>query len=114
MKRVLENNDKNTVLRYLCLKSEIPEGKSKSFSISDEKGLGEDIAVFNINGKYHAISNTCVHKGGPLSQGNLKEDVVTCPWHGWKYNVRTGKSPHKGGDSVNGFVTKVIGNKLLH
>src|SRR6478736_6755567 len=52
------------------------------------------------------------HIGGPLSQGILKEDVVTCPWHGWKYNIRTGKSPHKGGDSVNGFVTKVIGNKL--
>src|SRR6476660_10481195 len=71
-----------------------------------------DIAVFNINGKYNAISDTCAHKGGPLSQGILKEDVVTCPWHGWKYNIRTGKSPHKGGDSVNGFVTKVIGNKL--
>ena len=56
-------------------------------------------------GKYHAISD-------PLSQGILKKDVVTCPWHGWKYNVRTGKSPHKGGDSVNDFVTKVIGNRL--
>ena len=77
-----------------------------------KKGLREDIAVFNINGKYNAISDTCAHKGGPLSQGILKEDVVTCPWHGWKYNIRTGKSPHKGGDSVNGFVTKVIGNKL--
>jgi nitrite reductase/ring-hydroxylating ferredoxin subunit len=62
MKRVVENNDKNTVLRNLCLTSEILEGKSKSFSISDEKGHREDIAVFNINGKYHAISDTCVHK----------------------------------------------------
>jgi nitrite reductase/ring-hydroxylating ferredoxin subunit/multimeric flavodoxin WrbA len=112
MKRVVKNNEKNTVLRYLCLTSEILEGKSKSFSISDERGLRGDIAVFNINGKYHAISDTCVHKGGPLSQGILKGDVVTCPWHGWKYNVRTGKSPHKGGDSVNGLATKVIGNKL--
>ena len=112
MKRDLENNDKNTVLRYLCLTSEILEGKSKSFSISDEKGLRVDVAVFNINGKYHAISDTCAHKGGPLSQGNLEEEVVTCPWHGWKYNVRSGKSPHKGGDSVDAFVTKVIGNEL--
>lgn len=87
MKRDLENNDSNTVLRYLCLTSEILEGKSKSFSISDEKGLRVDIAVFNINGKYHPISDTCVHKGGPLSQGNLEKEVVTCPW---KYNVRTG------------------------
>ena len=110
MKRDLENNDKNKV-RYLCLTSEIPKGKSKSFSISNEKGQRVDVAVFNINGKYHAISNNCVHKGGPLSQGNLEEEVVTCPWHGWKYNVRSGKSPHKGGDSVDAFVTKVIGNE---
>lgn len=112
MKRIKKNNTKKNRTRYLCLTSEILEGRSKSFSIYDEKGLREDIAVFNINGKYYAISDTCAHKGGPLSQGILKEDVVTCPWHGWKYNVRTGKSPHKGGDSVNGFVTKVIGNKL--
>jgi nitrite reductase/ring-hydroxylating ferredoxin subunit len=62
MKRVVKNNEKNTVLRYLCLTSEILEGRSKSFSISDEKGLGEDIAVFNISGKFHAISDTCVQK----------------------------------------------------
>ena len=114
MNRIIKNSEKNKVLRYLCLTSEILEGKSKSFSISDEKGLKEDIALFNIHGNYYAISDTCAHKGGPLSQGILEEDVVTCPWHGWKYNVRTGKSPHKGGDSVNGFVTKVIGNKTLH
>ena len=112
MNRIMKNNEKNKVLHYLCLTSEILEGKSKSFSISDEKGLKEDIAVFNIHGNYYAISDTCAHKGGPLSQGILEEDVVTCPWHGWKYNVRTGKSPHLGGDSINGFVTKVIGNKL--
>lgn len=112
MKRVVKNNEKNTVLRYLCLRSEIREGKSKSFSISYKKGLSKAIAVFNTNRKYYAISDTCIHKGGPLSQGILKEDVVTCPWHGWKYNIRTGKSPHKGGDSVNCYATKVIGNKL--
>jgi len=112
MNRITKNNEKNKVLRYLCLTSEILEGKSKSFSISDEKGLKEDIAIFKIHRNYYAISDTCAHKGGPLSQGILEENVVTCPWHGWKYNVRTGKSPHKGGDSVNRFVTKVIGNKL--
>src|SRR6476659_7480162 len=106
MKRIIKNNKKNKT-RYLCLTS-----GSKSFSIYDEKGLREDIAVFKINGKYNAISNTCAHKGGPLSQGILKEDVVTCPWHGWIYNVHSGKSPHKGGESVNGVVTKVIDNKL--
>ena len=70
--------------RYLCLTSEILEGKSKSFSISDEKGL-RDISLYSIlmgNIMPYLIP---AHKGVPLSQGNLKEDVVTCPWHGWKY-----------------------------
>lgn len=58
MKRIIKNNKKNKT-RYLCLTSEILEGRSKSFSIYDEKGLREDIAVFNINGKYNAISDTC-------------------------------------------------------
>ena len=51
MKRVLENNDKNTILRYLYLTSEIPEGKSKSFSISDEKGLRGYTFIVTINGE---------------------------------------------------------------
>ncbi|MGA9218822.1 MAG: Rieske (2Fe-2S) protein, partial [Nitrososphaeraceae archaeon] len=68
MKRIIKNNKKNKT-RYLCLTSEILEGRSKSFSIYDEKGLREDIAVYNINRKYYAISDTCAHKGGPLSQG---------------------------------------------
>ena len=54
MKRIMKDNEENRT-RYLCLTSEILEGGSKSFSICDEKGLREDIAEFNINGKYYAI-----------------------------------------------------------
>ncbi|MFL6318472.1 MAG: Rieske (2Fe-2S) protein [Nitrososphaeraceae archaeon] len=41
-----------------------------------------------------------------------EKKVVTCPWHGWKYSIVDGKSPHKGGDSVNSYETKVIKDKL--
>jgi nitrite reductase/ring-hydroxylating ferredoxin subunit/multimeric flavodoxin WrbA len=99
-------------LTYLCLVTDIHTGNSKTFSISDEKGIHKDIAVFNTDGNFCAISNICLHKGGPLSQGILEKNIVTCPWHGWKYNVQTGKSPHKGGDSVESFKVHTIGNKL--
>ena len=46
-----------------------------------------------MDGKFYAISNSCIHKGGPLSKGYLEGDIVTCPWHGWKYSIRNGKSP---------------------
>ncbi len=113
MKRSLSNHERSSSsLHYLCLKSEIPKGGSKSFTISDKDGLKEDVALFNVNGRFYAISNTCTHQGGPLSQEVLEKIIVTCPWHGWKYDVRNGKSPHPGGDSVKGFRVKTIGNKL--
>ncbi len=51
---------------------------------------GKLIAVFNVEGKYYAIDHTCKHRGGPLGEGELEGNVVTCPWHGWQYDVTTG------------------------
>jgi nitrite reductase/ring-hydroxylating ferredoxin subunit/multimeric flavodoxin WrbA len=106
------SNNFNDKFRYLCLTTDVPLSKSRSFSIRNAKGTKIEIAVFNIDGKYYVISNTCKHVGGPLSQGLLKEKIVTCPWHGWKYSIIDGKSPHKGGDSVNSYKAKVVGRKL--
>jgi len=99
-------------LRYLGLTSDIPEGRSKVFSISDKDGKKQDVAVFNIKGSFYGISNICAHEGGPLNQGTLEKTIVTCPWHSWKYDVRNGKSPHHGGDSVKSFKIKLIRNEL--
>ncbi len=51
---------------------------------------GKKFALFNVDGKFYAIDNTCTHRGGPLSEGELKGDEVTCPWHGSHFNVKTG------------------------
>ena len=48
------------------------------------------IALANVGGQFHAISNTCLHRGGPLGQGSLQGNVVTCPWHGWSFDVTSG------------------------
>jgi nitrite reductase/ring-hydroxylating ferredoxin subunit/multimeric flavodoxin WrbA len=112
MRRFVTKRKQPSSLHYLCLKTEIPEGDSKVFSISGDKGIKQDVAVFNIGGNFYAISNVCAHKGGPLSKGILEKSIVTCPWHGWKYDVRNGKSPHRGGDSVNSFKIHSIRNKL--
>jgi len=52
---------------------------------------GTTIAVANVGGQFHAISNTCLHRGGPLGQGSLQGNVVTCPWHGWSFDVTSGR-----------------------
>lgn len=52
---------------------------------------GQKIAVFKVNGKFYAINGNCTHKGGPLCEGKLNGDTVTCPWHGAQFDVTTGK-----------------------
>ena len=56
------------------------------------RAAGQSIAVFNVDGDLCAIDNTCPHQGGPLGEGCLEGDVVTCPWHDWSYSVRTGEA----------------------
>jgi nitrite reductase/ring-hydroxylating ferredoxin subunit/multimeric flavodoxin WrbA len=110
----LGDANKDKYYRYIGLVSEIRAGKSKSFIIADERGKNIEVAVFNIDGQYYAISDTCIHKGAPLSKGFLEGDTVTCAWHGWKYCVKNGMSPHKGGDSVNSYEVKIVNNDKLY
>ena len=51
---------------------------------------GRTLALFNVDGTLYAVDNTCPHRGGPLAEGDLDGAVVTCPWHGWRYDVTTG------------------------
>ena len=54
------------------------------------EAAGKAIALFNASGTFYAIDNTCLHRGGPLGEGDLEDTVVTCPWHGWRWDVKTG------------------------
>lgn len=51
---------------------------------------GESVCVVNIEGHYYAIGNVCTHEGGPLNEGTLEGYDVECPWHGSKFDVRSG------------------------
>lgn len=75
---------------------------------------GQSIAIFNVGGSYYAIENTCPHRGGPLAEGMMagEEDVI-CPWHGSRFNVRTGAvltPPARQG--VKSFPVRVTGNDV--
>jgi nitrite reductase/ring-hydroxylating ferredoxin subunit len=52
---------------------------------------GEAICIVNIDGKYYAFGNVCTHEGGPLADGTLDSYEIECPWHGSKFDVRTGE-----------------------
>ncbi len=73
---------------------------------------GQAIALFNVDGTFYAIDNTCVHRGGPLGEGELEGDVVTCPWHAWQFNVKTGVSVNNPSACVKSYQVQVDGNDI--
>jgi nitrite reductase (NADH) small subunit len=52
---------------------------------------GKQIALFNVDGKFFAVDNTCTHRGGPLAEGEVSGHKVTCPYHGATFDIRTGE-----------------------
>lgn len=74
---------------------------------------GRVIALFNIDGEFHALDGVCPHAGGPLGKGIVTGCMVTCPWHGWQFDVKTGKhglNPHL---THEGLKTVVKGEDIL-
>jgi nitrite reductase/ring-hydroxylating ferredoxin subunit len=65
---------------------EIPNGRMK---LVDVRGVR--VAVANAAGTFYAFSDECTHDGGPLSEGELEGELVTCPWHFSRFNIRTGE-----------------------
>lgn len=68
--------------------------ETKDFQASPMRAVeieGEKVCLFNVKGKYYAIGNICTHEGGPLADGTLDSSEVECPWHGSKFDVRTGE-----------------------
>ena len=73
---------------------------------------GKTIALFNVDGTFYAIDNTCKHAQGPLGEGICDGKVVTCPWHGWKYNVTTGINPENPQVKVDKYEVQVEGEEV--
>ncbi|HEY7082322.1 MAG TPA: Rieske 2Fe-2S domain-containing protein [Nitrososphaeraceae archaeon] len=65
---------------------EITDGKMKNVEVE-----GKEVLLANVNGKFYAMSDRCGHMNALLSMGNIKENIVTCPFHGARYDVTTGK-----------------------
>jgi nitrite reductase (NADH) small subunit/3-phenylpropionate/trans-cinnamate dioxygenase ferredoxin subunit len=70
-----------------CPASDVAPGAGKLVAVD-----GKEIALFNVDGTFYALDNECPHRGGPLGEGDLEGCIVTCPWHAWQYDVRTGES----------------------
>jgi len=89
-------------------KSEIKEGQGKLVSVN-----GKELALFNVKGEFFIIDNACIHRGGSLSDGFLEENNVTCPLHGWQYDVKTGQNTMPGMGKLNSYKLIVEGEDIF-
>jgi nitrite reductase (NADH) small subunit len=67
--------------------SDLPPGQCREVVVD-----GKAVALYNVEGTFHATSNLCLHRGGPLGQGLLDGRGVMCPWHAWMWDVTTGEN----------------------
>lgn len=88
--------------------ADVPPGTGKTVEVGDKV-----VALFNCGGCYYAIDDTCPHQGGPLGEGELQGTVVTCPWHEWRYDVRTGVNADDPSCAVAAYPVKVEGDDVL-
>jgi nitrite reductase/ring-hydroxylating ferredoxin subunit len=64
---------------------DVPAGQARAFEVE-----GQRVAVFNVGGSFYALDDTCPHAGGPLSEGEVQQGKVTCPWHAADFDLKTG------------------------
>ena len=69
--------------------------------------------LVNVDGTLHALDNNCPHNGGPLSKGSLENGVLTCPWHGWRWEVASGRNAWPGTDwRVPRVPVRIVGDEI--
>jgi len=88
---------------------DLPPGKSAFVEFA-----GEKVALFDVGGTVHALADTCTHRGGPLSECEVEETAVTCPWRGASFDLMTGAvlGPPAGQD-VTRYAVTVRDNDIL-
>jgi nitrite reductase/ring-hydroxylating ferredoxin subunit/multimeric flavodoxin WrbA len=96
----------------ICSLKELPEGSQKIVQVGAHK-----VALFHFNNEISAIANACLHKAGPLGLGLVEKKYdglyVTCPWHGWEYNIKTGSAPPGYKDQQAVYDVKLEGDNIV-
>lgn len=69
-----------------------------------------EVALFNVDGTFYALDNTCPHQGGPLAEGWVEGTRVTCPWHAWTFELHSGRMTLGDFDGVDTFEVRIAGD----
>jgi len=93
----------------LASESELPAANTaKEFSCGDKT-----ICIANVNGSITAMENVCLHRGGPLGQGEIEDGKIVCPWHGWQWDPTTGAATHNPSAKLSLYPLKVENGEVM-
>lgn len=95
-------------LNRIASTADIAPGEGRVFEVA-----GRTIAVFNADGAFYATENTCCHRGGPIGEGTLSGNTVSCPWHMWQFDISTGECINSPGDRLATYDVVVDGTDVL-
>lgn len=86
---------------------EIPDGGRKMVQLKER-----EVVIINLNGEFYAIQNLCPHEGGPVGEGDISDGEIICPWHGWMFQLKTGKCEMVDDESVVTYPVEVVGDEI--
>jgi nitrite reductase (NADH) small subunit len=87
--------------------AQIPQGTGKVVELD-----GNQIAIWNVGGSFQAFQNVCPHRGGPVGEGELEGNIITCPWHGWQFDIVTGQSTFNPAAKLTNYDVQVEGTDV--
>ncbi len=69
---------------------------------------GRELAVFELDDGLAAVDGSCPHAGGPLCEGDVDGGAVSCPWHGWSFDLRTGACAVSPASAIAAYPVRVV------
>jgi nitrite reductase/ring-hydroxylating ferredoxin subunit len=92
----------------LAALADLPPGSLREIERGDDR-----YALCNVGGEVRAIAGDCPHHGGPLGEGALNGDLVTCPWHMWEFDSRTGACAFNRSLRIPTYAVKIEGDDIM-
>ena len=86
---------------------EVPPGMGRAVPLGDTM-----VALFQVDGEFFAIQDACPHMGASLAGGHLEGDIVTCPWHAWRFCVRDGTWCDHRKVKVDSYEVRVVAGEI--
>ena len=85
----------------------LPPGEGRTVAVN-----GLLFALWNLDGEFFCVDDTCPHRGGPLGAGTLENGLICCPLHGWRFDVRTGTCVERADKPVKCYPTRVVDGQV--